>query len=77
MPCKEIKLGKATAAIVCTRERIKKCSSCRKNVATQQCDFPISKKTKADGTIATCDKFLCVQCAVNRGDLDYCPNHGV
>ena len=72
MPCKVVKTGERTAAIVCTRGGSKRCSSCKTRAASKLCDFPVTR----DGKETTCDRPLCTRCAVTVGpDRDHCPAH--
>jgi hypothetical protein len=71
MACEKIKIGDAIA-IVCTRRGKKKiCNVCGKNYATRLCDYPVDRTTN----VVTCDRNLCGDCAINRGELDFCPSH--
>ena len=71
MPCIPIDLGNGATAIVCTRERAKRCKECGA-AASRQCDFPL--RGRAAGR--TCSAYLCERCAVRTtAGLDYCPPH--
>ncbi len=70
MPCNHINLPGGGSAIICSRSSQKRCAGGRP--ATKLCDFPLAG-TKAG---KTCDKPLCVVCAVHREpDIDYCRPH--
>lgn len=52
----------------------KRCSVCGGLGASKLCDFPVEDGTSP--ATGTCDKPLCVECAVHREpDSDYCPGH--
>jgi len=74
VPCSRFTTPEGLSGIVCTRggkgSRPAKCVVCGRPYAERECDF----RGPRDGT---CNKKLCVVCAVVMGDdLDYCPRHG-
>lgn len=72
MPCRTVDLGNGVRAIVCSREnRPRKCDICGRR-GSKLCDFPLNGAK----TGKTCDRSLCVKCAVHKApDTDYCPAH--
>ena len=72
MACEKIKIGGAVAIICTRRGKKEKCHSCGKNYASRLCDYPIDRNTTK---IVTCDRNLCVDCAIERGEFDFCPTH--
>ena len=73
MPCIPLTVRDTEGKIVgsgflCSRRGGRRCHVCKVRKATQECDYP-----KGGGT---CDKPLCVQCAVKPArNVDYCPDH--
>lgn len=72
MPCRTIDLGNGAFAIAYSRgQRSKPCSVCGRR-GEKPCDYPLT----GDKSGKTCDRSLCRNCAVSRGnDVDYCPAH--
>lgn len=72
MPCTTHILASGQRAIVCTGRRgRKRCSACKTGWASLECDFPTPARKSG-----TCDKPLCAECAVRKGEnLDFCPHH--
>lgn len=68
MTCNVIDLGGGNSVIACSRERKRQCVEC-KAPASRLCDAKLSG--------GTCDRPLCVGCAVPAGrGVDLCPRHG-
>jgi hypothetical protein len=61
------------SVIVCRRAEDKTCSSCNRSTKRfALCDFDI--KTRR-GTMSTCDRIVCADCATKSSDRHYCPAH--
>lgn len=72
MPCERVKLpGQPGAMIVCTGRKPRRRCRCGSGIyTTLLCDLH-------DAEGQTCDKPLCVACAVVMGDdVHHCPSHG-
>lgn len=83
MTCEHVKMPGGITAIVCSRGRRgkkpKACAFCGKP-SSLLCDFKRRAPEISGGVQRlvdkTCDKPLCVACAVSVGeDLDHCPDH--
>jgi hypothetical protein len=69
MPCRHVQLPGGATAIVCSRERPKRCA-CGRHGA-RLCDWKV--KTKKSGT---CDAPICGRCTYSPApDKDLCPKH--
>lgn len=76
MTCDEVKLGDGFTAIVCTRGRRRRASTCStpgcSKPAAVLCDHPVMR----NGKEATCDRALCEGHAVAISSVsDYCEAH--
>jgi hypothetical protein len=72
MPCNHVKLPNGATAIVCSRNRPKRCTECGAP-GTILCDYPDTSNKSG-----TCDRPCCRKHAVNVGpDKDYCVGHAV
>ena len=78
MACTPIRMPGGGVAIVCSRERRRRCQEpgCDR-WATKQCDFPLDRvRYPRKSGSKTCDRWLCVSHAVSIGpNRDYCPHH--
>ena len=74
MACERFTAQGMTFTACCRGQRAKKpkmCSVCERRESTKQCDGPPPKRAKR----ATCDAYLCDECAVHVGDdTDHCPD---
>jgi hypothetical protein len=58
-------------AIVCGRDRRKRCKACGQMGAEYQCDWKVPHRRSG-----TCDAWLCVRCRTQPApDKDLCPDH--
>lgn len=74
MTCRTVNLGGFTA-IVCTREKRKRCHVCDRPAA-KLCDFPLRGRKQGQ----TCSRPMCSRHAFSRGErdgdtIDYCQVH--
>jgi hypothetical protein len=74
MPCRKTKIGEETVAIICSRERIKRCAYCSDEMVFL-CDFPVRKLK--NGKWKTCDKHLCGKHTLKgkSKEVDFCRDH--
>lgn len=69
MPCEKVSLEGGGFAIVCTREKRRRCACGRPG--SRLCDWKVKGKFSA-----TCDEPLCDRCThVPAPDKDLCPTH--